>query len=108
MSINLDEIVANSGSMDELLSAVGLESEANAKASGQLMQLVDASKGTLSPLEWLKSKISPNSTAGKIANDGVYKKYVIDMMEQGEEPLSRDEFMKKFEEQQSKSKTRGA
>ena len=106
MSINLDEIVANAGSMDELLSAVGLESQANAKASGQLMQLVDASKGTLSPLEWLKSKIAPTSKAGEVTYDAAYKKYYIDMMEQGEEPLSKEEFMKKFEEQQSK--TRGA
>ena len=92
MSINLDEIISNSSSVEDVVKALAGEQESTKKAAEQLLQLAEASKGSMSPLQWLKDKVSPASTAGTLANDLDYKKYVIEANENGETPMSRQEY----------------
>lgn len=100
MAINLDEIVAGSSSVDELMKALTAESESVTGASQQMLQLAEAAQGTLNPLKWLKNAVSPKSTAGTVSIDAEYKKYYIDTSSQGDEPLSKDEFIKQKQAQQ--------
>ena len=94
MSINLDEIVAGSNSVDDLISAISGASAENAKAGSQILQLVEATKGTLSPMDWLKSKISAPSAAGKLRDQADYMDYQVREQEQGNTPKSMEEWSK--------------
>jgi hypothetical protein len=104
MAINLDEIVAGSSSVDELMKALSAESESSTVASKQMLQLAQAAQGSLNPLNWLKSKVSPRSAAGILSTDQEYKQYYIDTASQGDEPLSREEFLKQKQMQQQKGR----
>jgi hypothetical protein len=103
MAIDLDAIVAGSNSVDDLVAALSQESASNAKASAQIMQLAGAGQGSLAPLEWLKSKISPGSTAGKLNTRQLYLKYVTDATSNGEAPISSEEFEKRLQDEANKA-----
>lgn len=109
MSINLDEIISNSSSVDDLVKALAGEQQNNQKAAEQLMQLAEAGKGSLNPLQWLKEQVSPASTAGTVSNNEEYRRYQIQMQENGETPMSREEFNRmkqKAQDDERKGSTR--
>ena len=92
MSINLDEIISSSNSVDDLVKLLAGEQQGNQKAAEQLMQLAEASQGSLNPIKWIKDRVSPGSAAGTLSNEPDYKRYVIEAQENGEKPMSRDEY----------------
>lgn len=105
MSINLDEIIAGSDSVDSLLGALSAESAGATKTSAQLSQLYAAAEGLSNSGGWLgklKEAISPASPAGKMQYDSLYKKYYIDQTSAGNEPVSKEDFIKAIEERQGK------
>ena len=102
MSINLDEIVAGSNSVDDLISAISGASAENAKASNQILQLVEATKGTLSPIQQLKDLITAPSAAGKLRDQKEYMDYQVQEQENGNRPKSWEDWSK--EREQSKQK----
>ena len=109
MSINLDEIISSSTSVDDLVKALAGEQQGTQKAAQQLMQLAEASRGSMNPVQWIKDNVSPRSTAGTLSNDSDYKQHVIQATENGEEPMTREEYNKMREKTQSnpKQKARG-
>lgn len=104
MAINLDEIIANSSSVEDLVNALAGEQKSTQTAADQLVQLAEAARGSMSPTQWLKGIVSPRSTAGTLATDTDYKNYVIQATENGEEPMTRQEYLKMQEEMQKQNK----
>lgn len=100
MSINLDEVIAGSNSVEDLLGALKSESAGATKTSAQLQQLYAAAEGVGSSGGWLdklKEAVSPKSAAGTQHYDNLYKKYYIDQTAGGNEPVSKEEFIKAIE-----------
>ena len=106
MAINLDEIVAGSNSVEDIVKALTAESESASNASKQMMSVADAAVGSLNPLNWIKGVISPKSTAGTFTTDQAYKKHYTDSLENGEEPLSKEDFIKEMERIQKESSSK--
>jgi hypothetical protein len=102
MAIDLDSIIAGSNSVDDVVAALQQEQQGTQKTAGQLQQLAEASKGTMSPLEWMKDKIGLSNI-----NTDNYRNYYLKTQERGEEPMSKEEYMKaeKQKEQEGKSKS---
>lgn len=111
MAVNLDEIIAGSNSVDDLLQAITAESTAATKSSAQLQKLYAAAEGVASSGSWmqkLKQAITPTSAAGKLQYQKEYNDYVIEMTSQGETPVSREEFLKRIDTmKQSQGKQAG-
>ena len=104
MAINLDKIIANSSSVDEVVKALSGESQSSQTAAQQFMQLAEAARGSMNPLQRVKEWVSPRSTAGTLATDADYKNYVIQAQENGETPMSRQEYLRMREEEQKQQK----
>lgn len=104
MAINLDEIIANSSSVDEVVKALSGESQSSQTAAQQFMQLAEAARGSMNPLQRVKEWVSPRSIAGTLATDADYKNYVIQAQENGETPMSRQEYLRMREEEQKQQK----
>ena len=107
MAINLDEMISGATSVDDLLAVLTEESSASKKASAQLTKLAGAAEGVASSGSWLdklKSVITPTSAAGKLMTDELYKQYYIDATSNGEEPVSREEFLKALEKSKASQK----
>lgn len=104
MAINLDEIVAGSNSVDELVSALKSESDAAQANVEKMAQVAQAASGSFNPAKWLKDKITAPSKAGEVVNDAGYKQYYIDQLDKGEEPLSKQEYLKQLEQERKNSK----
>ena len=107
MSINLDEIISGANSVDDLLSALKTESAGATKTSAQLSQLYAAAEGIGNSGGWLdklKEAVSPRSTAGVLQYDNLYKKYYTAQISAGNEPVSKDEFIKAIEERKTKQR----
>ena len=104
MAINLDEIVANSNSVDELVAALGSEAQAAQVAGQQMAQVADAATKT-SPLDWFKKLVSPKSTAGALDMRQEYKRYYNEQLDKGEDVVPYEEFVKQRKEEQAKPKT---
>lgn len=106
MSINLDEIISGSNSVDDLLGALTQESAGATKTSAQLSQLYAAAEGVSNSggwLEKLKGAVSPKSTAGAVLYDQLYKKYYTDTIgSDSGEPVSKEQFIKAIEERKAK------
>ena len=105
MAINLDEIISGSNSVEDLLGALKTESAGATKTSAQLSQLYAAAEGLSNSSSWLdklKEAVSPKSTAGTLQYDKLYKQYYIDQSSAGNEPVSKEDFIKAIEERKSK------
>ena len=53
-----------------------------------------------SPLDWLKSFVSPNTTAGALGNQDQYNAYAHEQMLNGSQPMGRMEYLKMMSEAQ--------
>lgn len=42
----------------------------------------------------LQKFVSPNSTAGQLGNDDAYRQHVIEAQTNGQQPMTKDEFLK--------------
>lgn len=103
MSLNLDDIIKGSSSVDDVVSALTENLTQQQAAKGQMAQLADVGiqlAGAKDVLKWIKDRVSPGSTAGTLGNDEEYKRYVIDAAEKGEPQMTREEFNKMKERQQ--------
>jgi len=108
MAIDLNSIISNSNSVDDLMGALKEESTGAKQASAQLQQLYAAADGVANSGSWLdklKSAISPGSTAGKLQYNNEYNAYVLEMTSKGEAPLTKEEFMQRVERMKA-AKTR--
>ena len=108
MATNLDQIISGSNSVDDLLAALQTESAAAKQSSAQLQKLYAAADGVASSGNWLtklKEAITPTSAAGKMQYQKEYNDYYIDMTSQGETPVSREEFLKRIEQNKSSKQT---
>ena len=110
MALNLDDIISQSNSVDDVVAALQNETAAQLRVRQQAAKIADAGQSALNPLEWLKGLIDPRSPAGGLANRDAYRKYYLDAIENGEEPMSQKEFIdmlykKQQENQQSNSRT---
>jgi hypothetical protein len=111
MSINLDELISSSNSVDDLLGALKSESAGATKSSAQLSQLYAAAEGVSNSGSWmdkLKEAVSPKSTTGTLQYDALYKKYYTDTLGSDQEPVSKEEFIKAIEDRKAKGTQRAA
>lgn len=69
----------------------------NAQQLAQLLAQGQGQQPSQNPMEWLKSFITPNSTAGSLSNQDAYSAYVLQAMERGENPLPRMEYLKQMQ-----------
>ena len=92
MSINLDEIIAGSNSVDDVIAALTENQKANQGTAAQLSQLAEAAKGSFNPLHWIKNNASVGSTVDTVGSEQDYRRHQIEAQENGETPMSREEF----------------
>ena len=108
--MDLDKIIADSGSVEDVVAALQSSQESTKSTAAQLVQLAEAARGSMSPMQWIKDKMSPNSVGGTLATADEYRRHVIEAAEAGEEPLSREEFNKQYRQrkQQKSSQSKQA
>ena len=104
MAINLDEIIAGSSSVDDVVKALTESQKSNQNTAAQLSKLAEAAKGSFNPMFWLKQNVSPASTAGTLSNEGGYKRHVIEAQENGEAPMTREEYNRMRQKMQDSEK----
>ena len=101
MAIDLNSVIAGSNSVEDLMGVLQQESAGAKQASAQLSQLYAAAEGVANSGSWLnklKAAITPSSAAGKVMYQKEYTDYVTETQSNGEEPVSREEFLKKIDE----------
>lgn len=112
MAIDLDSIISNASSVDDVVAALQGEQAATAKTNSQLDSLGAAASGT-GVMNWLRDKmtgVSKTSTS-PTSGPGSYSEYVKQQLEAGDDIQNRSDWAKeqekKAKESASSKKTQG-